>query len=155
MEESTLKKLTIQELVDHANSNFGLHVTKDYAKGDIINMIMQSQRKFKGNAGIRVLAKGDTTKCPPGHVKIRIRPGKYDRTPRPVIIGHQFKLASVPVNKDVILPIKYLVCFEDAVQDTYFQEEDSKELVCQPEHAYSFSILERGPDLPEAANSEA
>ena len=150
MEESTLAKLTTVELVKHANENFGLKVNKDYAKADLINMIIQSQRKFKGNAGIRVLDEGDTRKVPPGYVKIRVRPGKYDRTPRPIIIGHQFKLCSVPVNRDVIIPAKYLVCFEDAVQDTYFQDEDTGEFVCQPEHAYSFSILERGPEIEAA-----
>lgn len=147
MEKSTLEKLTIAELVAHANSNFGLNVNKDFSKPDLINMILQSQRKFKGNAGIRVMDAGDKSATPPGHIKIRVRPGKYDRTPRPVIIGHQFKLCSVPVNKDVILPAKYLACFEDAVQDTYFQDEETKEFVCQPEHAYSYSVLDRGPEL--------
>jgi len=148
MEESTLNKLNMTELVSYANSTFGLNVNKDYQKTDLINMIVQSQRKFKGNAQIRVLDKGDTsTETPPGHVKIRVSPGKYDRTPRPIIIGHQFKLCSVPVNKDVIIPAKYLVCFEDAVQDVYFQDEETKEFVCQSEHAYAYSVLDRGPEI--------
>lgn len=147
MEKSTLEKFTKKELITYANQTFGLHVNMDHEKADLINMIVQSERKFKGNAGIRVLEKGDTSKVPPGHVKIRVSPGKYDRTPRPVIIGHQFKLCSVPVNKDVIIPAKYLVCFEDAVQDTYFQDEETGEFVCQPEHAYAYSVLERGPEI--------
>lgn len=146
MERETLQKLNIKELVAYANSTFGLNVTKDYQKNDLINMIEQSQRKFKGNAGIRVLSKGDTSACPPGFIKIRVQPGKYDKTPRPIIIGHNFKLCSVPVNKDVMLPAKYLVCLSDAVQDTYFQTEEG-EFVCQPEHAYSYSVLEIGPEI--------
>lgn len=152
MEIDTLKKLNIAELVEYGNQNLGLGVTKDYAKGDIINMILQGQRKFKGNAAIRVLSDGDTSKVPPGMIKIRVRPGKYDRIPRPVIIGHQFKLCSVPVNRDVLIPAKYLVCFEDAVQDVYFQQDNddgTKEFVCQKEHAYSYSVLERGPEIPK------
>jgi hypothetical protein len=147
MNREELEQLSITDLVMYANLNFGLGVTKDYNQFDIINQIEQSQRKFKGNALMRVVDEGDDGPVGPGMMKIRVRPGKHDRIPRPVIVGHQFKIASVPVNRDVIMPARYLVCFEDAVQDVYFTDELTKEWVCQQEHAYSYSVLEMGPKV--------
>lgn len=151
MKRDQLAQMEMPDLVRYANEHFGLGVTKDYNKFDIINQIEQSMRKFKGNAMMRVVGDGDKGPVPPGMMKIRLRPGKHDRIPRPVIVGHQFKIASVPVNRDVIMPAKYLVCFEDAVQDVYFTDEVTKEWVCQEEHAYSYSVLEMGPPaIPRA-----
>lgn len=147
MNREEMEALDSQELINYANLNFGLGVNKDYNRFDIINQVEQAQRKFKGNATMRVVGEGDDGRVGPGMMKIRIRPGKYDRIPRPVIIGHQFKIASVPVNRDVIMPARYLVCFEDAVQDTYFTDEVTQEWVCQQEHAYSYSVLEMGPKV--------
>ena len=144
-----LSNLETDDLVKTANLHFGLGVNKHYQRHDLINMILQSSRKFKGQAGIRVVSKGDSSPVPPGHVKVRVQPGKYDKVPRPIIVGHQFKMASIPVNRDVIIPNKYLTCLQDALGDTFFQDPDDpdRELVIQAEHAYSFSILERGPEI--------
>jgi hypothetical protein len=148
-----MEGMNVPDLVAHANLTYGLGVNKDYQKHDLINMIEQSQRKFKGNAGIRVLNPDEEMEVPPGYMKVRIRPNKHDRIPRPAIIGHQFKVCSVPVNKDVIIPQKYLPCFEDAIIDVYFTDPATNEFVCQREHTYSYSILEMGAPLPNASNA--
>jgi len=149
-----LESMDIEQLVVYANMNYGLEVNKAFAKHDLINMIDAAQRKFKGNENIRVVNADDVGKVGPGMVKIRVQPGKYDVVPRPIVVGLNFKLATIPVNRDVIIPAKYLVCLEDAVQDTFHQHKNDHgelETVIQQEHAYAYSILERGPALPSKA----
>ena len=151
----TLEGMTHEELIAYGNLNYGLNVNKGFAKPDLISMISRSQQQFKGNDQIQVVNASDNSKSvPPGFVKIRVQPGKYDKIPRPVVIGLNFKLATIPVNRDVIIPAKYLVCLEDAIQDTLHQySDDMGELVTeiQQEHCYAFSILERGPEIKSAS----
>jgi hypothetical protein len=158
LDRQALEELSHEELVAYANINYGLEVNKGYSVPDLISMISRTQQQFKGNDSIKVVNARDThTEVPPGHVKIRVQPGKYDRIPRPVVIGLNFKLATIPVNKDVIIPEKYLVCLQDALQDTLHQYKDEQgELVTEilQEHAYAFSILERGPAIKKPSTSK-
>jgi hypothetical protein len=138
-----LDRMNKMELVKEANSRYGLGVNKGFKKADLVQMIMSAQKKFTGNSEVSVAQTSDA-EVPPGYVKLRVRPNKYDKTPRPAIIGHNFKMVSIPVNKDVIMPAKYLSCLEDAVQDTYFQDPETREMVKSTEHTYPYSILEWG-----------
>jgi hypothetical protein len=143
-----LKEMTKKELLAIANGVFDLKMNGSYAKEQILEAIQRAQGKYKGQAEVNVLSDNDdSTKVKPGYVKIRLQPGRYNPKNRPVFVSHNFKPALIPVNKDVILPVRYLTVLQDAVQRRYHQEdgEDGKpELVMQEEHSYPFSILERG-----------
>lgn len=139
-----LEAMTKKELVAYANLQFGLGVNANYNKAELVKLIERTQRSYKGNEGVRVVKEGSNDRCRPGEVKVRLRPGKYDKVPRPVIVGHNFKLAAIPVNQDVIMPAKYLQCLQDAQQDVYFQDPETNELMQQKEYTYDFTVLERG-----------
>lgn len=139
-----LEAMDEMDLISYANLNYGLGVNKEMPKYELVNLLDRTQRKFKGNENVRVLRRGEEYTCRPGEVRIRCRPGKHDKVPRPIIVGHQFKIASIPINVDVIIPAKYLTCLQDAVQDTYFQDPETRELIRQEEYTYDFTILERG-----------
>ena len=139
-----LMDMTKDELVVYANSTFNLNVNKQFNKADLVEQIMSARGRFSGNANVKIAGEDDTV--PPGHVKVRIRPNRYDKTPRPAIIGLNFKMASVPVNKDVILPAAYLSCFAYAQEDVYFQDPDTQELVRTKEYAHDYTVLEWGAD---------
>ena len=109
---------------------------------------MSAARKYKGNSAMRVVKDEDKTKCPADHVKIRVSAGKYNPNQRPIIVGLNFEMASIPCNKDIIMHKKWLTCLNDAVRTNYFVDKTGVEetLGYQYEHQYPFSVLDRGPE---------
>jgi hypothetical protein len=118
---------------------------EQYPKVEIIDFIMNAGRRFKGNADMRVVKTNDNTvEVPPGYLKIRVAPGEYNPKARPIIIGLNFELASIPVNRDVIVHGKWMPCLQDAVERRYSMGEDDQgheTLVWSDQHKYPFSIL--------------
>lgn len=143
-----LEEMDHPSLVLFARLNYNLDLsTASHPRDECIKMIMNANRRFKGNADMQVVEMGAKAEVPPGHVKIRVSPGNHNPNARPIVVGLNFKMASIPCNKDVILPNKWLPCLQDAIQEKYFVKrgvDGKEELVSAPEHSYPFSILERG-----------
>lgn len=141
-------EFTKKDLVVYGRMNYGLTLSQAMDKHELIEQLLQAQKKFSGNENILVLKDTDEeTEVPPGHVKVRVQPGKYNPKGRPVIASHQFNTFSIPVNRDVIIPNHYLACLEYAVRREHVQDGDTGDMIAQDVHAYPFSIIERGPKL--------
>lgn len=142
-----LSEMDHPSLVMFAKLNYGMNVsTKSNPPGELIEMIMNAARKFKGNAEMKVVNMNEEVEVPPGYVKVRVSGGKYNPNNRPIPIGLNFRMATVPVNKDVVMHEKWLPCLQDAVRTEYYVDSSgpSEELGFQEIHSYPFSIIERG-----------
>lgn len=136
-------------MVLFARLNYGLTSisTKTHPKEELIEIIMNMARKLKGNAEMKVVDMDAEVEVPPGYVKIRIQGGKYNPNNRPVPVGLNFRMATIPVNKDVVMHEKWLTCLKDAVRDEYFVDRSDpreEKLGVMQSHSYPYSILERG-----------
>lgn len=142
-----LEKFNKTELVAFARLTYGLNVNIDQnAKEDLIELIMNAARQAKGNEEFRVLPKDDAkAEVPKGYVKIKVSAGAHNPKNRPIPVGLNFKMATIPVGKEVIIPGKWMPCLEDAVQRKYsvgYDESTGREtLVWNDQHAYPFTIL--------------
>lgn len=144
-----LNKLDHGALVLFGRLNYGFDnvTTQTHGKEELTEMIMNAARKFKGNAEMRVVEKNEKVRVPKGYVKIRVSPGDHNPNNRPVPLGLNFKMATIPVNKDVIMHEKWLPCLEDAVQTKYYLDKTDPtgtKLGMMEQQSYPFSILERG-----------
>lgn len=141
----TLKKLNKSELATLARGLYGLNVSPDQNSADEMrDLIMNAARKFKGNAEMRVVQKGDKGDVPPGYVKIKVSPGQYNPNERPIPVGLNFRMATIPVNKEVIMPGKWMPCLEDAVERRYAVRklpDGREELGASDQHKYPFTLL--------------
>jgi len=112
-----LLKLTVAELSSMARNLYGLNVGGATAKKELIDLIVNATQKFKGNADIQVVSEdAQDEEVPKGYVKIRVSAGPLNPRNRPIIIGLNFKMASLPVNQPIVMPGKWLTCLQDAVE---------------------------------------
>jgi hypothetical protein len=142
--KEALEEMDHIDLVRFANTMYGLNVNKDYEHHDLVDMVVKSQRLYKGNAAIKIVNDGNEDEVPPGYMKIRVQPGKWNPNNRPIFISHNFKSATIPVNKDLIMPSQYESCLKDAVRDEYFNDPDTREFIKQEVQSYPYSVLDRG-----------
>jgi len=143
-----LSDMTHESLVLFARLNYGMQVsTQTSTKGDLVELVMNTARRLKGNAEMKVVDMDGEVEVPPGYVKVRIQGGKYNPNNRPVPVGLNFKMATIPVNKDVVMHEKWLTCLKDAVRTEYFTDRSDptrETLGSQEAHSYPYSVLERG-----------
>lgn len=145
-----LKEMSHEGLVMFAKLNYGLTniSTNSNPREEIEDIIMNAARKYKGNAEMKVVDMNAEVEVPPGYVKIRVSPGDHNPNNRPVPVGLNFRMATIPVNKDVVMHEKWLPCLQDAVQTKYFVDKSDpsgrEQLGWMEQHSYPFSILERG-----------
>jgi hypothetical protein len=145
-----LSEMDHPSLVMFARLNYGLTniSTKSHPREEIIDIIMNYARKYKGNAEMAVHdMNAEEVEVPPGYVKIRVQAGEFNPNNRPIPVGLNFRTATIPVNKDVVMPAKWLPCLEDAVQTKYYidkSDPNNETLGWMEQHSYPFSILERG-----------
>lgn len=141
-----LKKLTAVELENMARSLYGLNISNGMEKKELINLMVNASQKFKGNAEIKVVPENDeTVEVPKGYVKIRVSPGPHNPKNRPIPLGLNFKMATIPVNRDVVIPGKWMSCLQDAVESRAsigFDDNGRETLIWTDQHKYPFSILE-------------
>ena len=142
----TLSKMNKTELCSYGRVVYGLPLHIDGThKEEMIDQIMSAGRKFQGNQGMIAVKMDAEVDVPPGYVKIRVSPGEYNPNNRPVVVGLNFKMATIPVNMDVVMPGKWVVCLKDAVERRYFMTRDpasGKEfLETNDQHKHPFSIL--------------
>lgn len=144
-----LEEMDHPSLIMFGRLNYGLQLNINAnPKTDCIERIMSAARKFKGNAEMTVVEKDASVEVPPGYVKIRVSPGEHNPNAHPIPIGLNFRLATIPVNMDVVMHKKWLPCLQDAVQTKYFIKRDpttgKESLESHPQHSYPFSILQVG-----------
>jgi len=144
-----LAEMSHEGLILFARMQYGITnlSVRGTVRKDVENLIMEAARKFKGNAEMKVVEMNEEVEVPPGYVKIRVSPGDYNPNQRPIPIGLNFKTATIPVNKDVVMHSKWLPCLEDAVQTKYYVDRSdprNETLASREQHSYPFSIIERG-----------
>lgn len=143
--QDALKKLTAIELENMARSLYGLNISNGMDKAELINLIVNATQKYRGNADIKVVPENDSSvEVPKGYVKIRVSPGPHNPKNRPIPVGLNFKMATIPVNRDVVIPGKWMPCLEDAIESraTIGMDDSGREtLIWTDQHKYPFSIL--------------
>jgi hypothetical protein len=154
MNRETLEQFTHIELITYARLQYDLKLNKDSnAREEVIEMILNAARRFKGNAEMRTVAMDDKSAIPMGMVKVRVSPGPHNPNARPIIVGLNFQMASIPCNRDTIMDEKWLTCLQDAVRTNYrvgYDEATGKDgLQWTEEHQYPFSVVDRGPARPK------
>lgn len=146
LSRDTLEKMTKQELAKFAQAMYNLRLAPEQQdKREMVDQVLSATRRFKGNSDMLVVKENDkTTEVPPGYVKVKVSPGDHNPNNRPVIVGLNFQMASIPVNKPVIMPGKWMTCLEDAIERRYFVGRDQHgddTLDWTDQHKYPFSIL--------------
>ena len=143
----SLNKLTAIELENLARSLYGLNISNGTPKKDLIELIVSATQKYRGNAEMQVVsptAKPEDVEVPDGFVKIRVSPGPHNPKAPPIIVGLNFKMASIPCNRDVVMHGKWLSPLQDAVEGRAVMgvnEEGREELQFVEGHKYPFTIL--------------
>lgn len=141
----TLKKLNKSELATLGRSLYGLNVSPATNSADEMrDLIVNASRKFKGNAEMKVLEQGEKAGVPPGHVKIKVNQGQHNPNEHPIPLGMNFRMATIPVNREVIMPGKWMPCLEDAVERRYSVRRGAdgvEELAASDQHKYPFTLL--------------
>jgi hypothetical protein len=148
LSKKTLDKMDKPELVAIGQQWYGLRIPIETIKRDMIDILLNAAIKFKGNAEMRVVPEDAKVEVPKGYVKIKVQPGEHNPRKRPIIVGMNFKLASIPVNQAVIMEGKWLPCLEDAIEVKYFEgvDEDGKHTLDwsdQPKYPYSILVDNR------------
>lgn len=141
----TLQKFKKDELVAYARLTYDLNLhAEQMHKEELLDVIMSAARKFKGNAEMKSVRMGTEVEVPEGYVKIRVSPGNHNPNNRPIPVGLNFVMATIPVNRDVVMHGKWLPCLEDAVERRYYVGKDphgEETLDWNDQHKYPFSIL--------------
>jgi hypothetical protein len=141
----TLVKMNKNELVQFARHSYDLNLNAEQThKEELIDFIMSAARKFKGNAEMKYVRMNAPIDVPEGYVKVRVSPGDHNPNNRPVVVGLNFVMASVPVNMDVVMHGKWLTCLKDAVERKYFvsrQDNGRETLDYNDQHKHPYSIL--------------
>lgn len=144
MNRDSLAKLNIAELESMSQMFFGLKLPKGLSKVELIESILSASRQAQGNQEMKIVEKDTKVEVPKGYVKIRVSPGDHNPNHRPIPVGLNFRMALIPVNKDIVMPAKWLPCLQDAVARKYQvgRDESGKEtLVAHDEHRYPFTLL--------------
>lgn len=141
----TLLKMNKNELSGYATTVYGLSINPEQThKEEMVDFIMSAARKFKGNAAMKAVKMNTDVEVPEGYVKIRVSPGDHNPKSRPIVVGLNFDMATIPVNKDVVMHGKWVPCLEDAIERKYYvtrNEHGVEELDFNDQHKYPFSIL--------------
>jgi len=142
---SSLQKLSKAELCNVGRLAYGMNMNVNEPKETLVDLIINAAHRFKGNAEMKVVNMNEKVEVPNGYVKIRVQPGEHNPNARPIIVGLNFKMASIPPNKDVVMHGKWLTCLQDAVETKYSvvksTETGRDELVTNEQHKYPFSLL--------------
>jgi hypothetical protein len=142
----TLVKMNKNELAAFARHSYDLNLNPEQThKEELIEFIMSAARKFKGNAEMKAVRMNDQVDVPPGYVKVRVSPGDHNPNNRPIVVGLNFMMASIPVNMDVVMHGKWVACLQDAVERKYFvsrNEMTNREILdYNDQHKHPYSIL--------------
>jgi len=153
MTREKLEQFSDIELITYARMQYDLKLSRDSTPRDeVLDIIVNAARRFKGNSGMTVVPRDDKRKLGMGMVKVRVSPGPHNPNERPIIVGLNFEMASIPCNRDIIMDEKWLVCLQHAIRTNYrvgYNEETGKEgLMWNEENQYPYSVIDRGPPRP-------
>ena len=141
--EERLRTMTKEELVIYGNMTFGLNVNARMNKEDLIGSILRSESKFGGNTDLLTAE----SSLPPGYAKIKLNKTEMNKSGRPIIVGIQGRMYSLPVGPAFGCPLPIVEVLENAVQYQYEQDPATNELVRREVHSYPFTVLETSPPL--------
>lgn len=140
---NALEDMDKSDLVTYANMTYGLNVNSRLSKQELIQQITKASQKFAGNAAVSLDTK---TQLQPGFARIKINKTELNRRGRPVIISLNGKASSLPVGKEIIVPLSYVEILNNAVQFQYEPDPaNDMELEKREVHSYPFSVLEMIP----------
>ena len=141
----TLSKMNKNELVQFGRVSYSLSLNSEQThKEELIDSIMSAARKFKGNIEMKAVRMNTPIDVPTGFVKVRVSPGDHNPNNRPVVVGLNFQMASIPVNMDVVMDGKWIPCLEDAVERKYYVKrgDNGREMLeSNDQHKHPYSIL--------------
>ena len=135
-----LESMTKADLVTYANMTYGCNVNSKLSKDDLIQTIERSARKFAGNINISI---DDSKVLKPGYARIKLSRTELNKKGRPVILSLNGQAASLPVGKEITVPIAYLEILNNAVQYKYEADPaNDNELERMDVHSYPFTVIE-------------
>jgi len=138
-----LEDLSLQEVRAKAKRNFGISVTREHSKDEIIGLIIAESTKFD-------FAHEADGELKPGWSRIRLHPTP-GRSRFPIYVNVNGRSFCIPVNVDVDVPNKIVGVLKDAVELIPRLEEINgiEQIAGFTENlSYPFSLLEQkiGPD---------
>lgn len=137
-----LEKMSKAELVTYANLTYGLNVNSNHGKDDLINAVTRAATKYAGNAQVSL----DVSSLKPGHARIKINKTELNKQGRPVIVGLNGKMCSLPVGAEIVVPNALVEILNHATRYEYeVDPAQGNELVRREVQSYPFSVLEMAP----------
>jgi len=137
--DETLKGMSKGELIKYATMTYGLQVNTSFSVVDLITAIKSASTKYSGNAVISL----STDALKPGYARIKINKTELNRQGRPAIVGLNGTMYSLPVGKEITVPLSLVEILSNAVRYEYEpDEEDENALVRREVQSYPFSVLE-------------
>lgn len=136
-----LQELSIAELRQKATKNFGLKLTRDHTKEDIINLIAEASRKNN----YAMASEGDLK---PGWARIKIhrRPEAPTQDMMPFNINNY--QGFIPIGIEVDVPIKVLEVLDHAEEMKLTKADQYGNPVFAMEASYPYTLISKidGPD---------
>lgn len=114
--KANLESLSIGDLRKHASQNFGLKITRDHTKDDIITLIVGTVAK--GN--FAAVAEGEIK---PGWARIKLSDTNDYRSQFPVHVNANGYECKIPFGVEVDVPIRVLESLKNAVEYRIYQNE--------------------------------
>lgn len=143
----TLEVLPLTELKQKAVKNFGLRLTKDDTKEDVINKII-------GIASKQEFAPEASGELPmPGWTRIRVHPVPNKAT-FPFFVGVNGWFCWIPINVDVDVPSKIIGVLKDAIEYKYALDAETGVNKTSMEASYPFTIIAQTPGPDPRPGSE-
>lgn len=138
--KANLENLSVTELRKHANTNFGITVTRDHSKDDLITLIMGIVAK--GN-----YAQTASGELKPGWARIKIsNTGDY-RSAIPLYVNANGFECFIPFGVEVDVPIRVIESLKNAIEYKVGKNEFG-ERIHKFNESYPFQIIGmiEGPD---------
>lgn len=135
-----LEALSIGELRKHAVQNFGIKLTREHTKDDIVTLILGMAAK--GN--FAQVAEGEIK---PGWARIKLSHTNDYRSAFPVHVNANGYECKIPFGVEVDVPIRCLESLKNAVEYRVYQNEFG-ERAQQYSDSYPFQVIGKvdGPD---------
>lgn len=137
---ASLSRMDIAQLRQKASKNFGIKLTREHTKEDIIDAIMA----YASKNNYADAAEGELK---PGYARIKLLPSSGKPSGFPVYFNHNGYFCYIPINFEVDVPLKILETLKHAeeirkVQNEFGEYVDSMEL------SYPFQVIATrdGPD---------
>jgi len=137
---NNLEAMALTELRKYANANFGITVTRDHTKEDLVNMVVDMATK--GN-----YARAAEGELKPGWARIKLAATGDYRSAIPLPLNANGYVCQIPFGVEVDVPIRVLESLKNAIEFKVGINEFG-ERIHQFRDSYPFNIigLVEGPD---------